>query len=128
MKQNDRVMKTYFRDIYDLLPCSRKEKRRLIDTIKINMNTYLEEHPEATTNDIEQYFGTPAVIVTSYINSVDSKKLVKNLRLRKTIKRIVVTTAAVLMLLWGVVVSWAAVHEWKNTNGYRTTEIVEELN
>ena len=121
MKQNDRQLKKYYSDIRLWLPCPGKEKREILRQIKANVQDYLSTKPDATMADVQQHFGTADIIASAYIDNMDRTALLKKLRIRRTIKRIVLAVAAAMILLWGCVVGWAAYEEWKNTHGYQTT-------
>ena len=121
MKQNDRQLKRYYSDIRLWLPCPGKGKREILRQIKANVQDFLLSNPAATMAEVEQRFGAADVIASAYIENMDRTVLLKKLRIRRTIKRIVLAVAAAIILLWGCVVGWAAYEEWKNTHGYQTT-------
>lgn len=126
MKQNDRALKKYYQEISMWLPCSGKEKKYILQNIKTNLNDYLLNNPSASTQDIENHFGSAKMIASSYIDITDCDNVLQSLRIRRIIKRSILAVAAAIILLWGCVVGWAAVREWKATNGWQTTVITEE--
>lgn len=126
MKKNDRELKKYYREISMWLPCSCKEKKRILQNIKTNMNDYLINNPEASIRDIENRFGSAKMIASSCIDITDRNNILQSLRIRRIIKRFILTITAAIILLWGCVVGWAAVNEWKSTHGWQTTTITEE--
>ena len=127
MKQNNRLLSRYYREIKSGLPCTGKEQKKIILGIKANVEDYLYRNPEASMADVEQHFGTPASIVSSYIDNADCEKIISKLHIRKTTKKVVIAVAAIIVLLWGTVVGWAAIKEWQHINGWQTTDIVEEI-
>ena len=126
MKKNESALKKYYQEISMWLPCSCKEKKRILQNIKTNMNDYLINNPEASIQDIENHFGSAKMIASCYIDITDRDSILQSLRNRKINKRFILATAAAIILLWGCVVGWAAVSEWKATHGWQTTTITEE--
>lgn len=60
MRDRDRaLLKHYYREIKSYLPCSRKEKKRILKEIRGNVDSFLEDHPEADFEAIQTHFGTP---------------------------------------------------------------------
>ena len=125
MKRNDRLLQKYFRQIGRLLPCAGKEKREIMQILKGNVEAFLEDIPTATITDVQKQFGTPQTIAASYLETEDRDVLLKKLRLRKTVKRIVLVLAAVVLIMWGSYIGWAAYEVWTSANGYIVDEISE---
>ena len=127
MRQYRRNIKKYFRQINLWLPCSRTEKKQILNDIQHNVKSYLLEHPDASLTDIEKHFGSPKTIAASYIESEDRDKILSKLHIRRIAVRTMLIVALTSILLWGCVVGWAAINEWKNTHGYQTDIITEEI-
>lgn len=125
MKPNDRLIRKYLRQVRELLPCGRKERRRILQTLRANVTDFLAETSNVSVRDIEQRFGTPQSIAASYLDSEDRNVVLKKLQTRRTVKRIIVACAAVVILLWGAFIGWAAYEEWNFANGYIVDEISE---
>lgn len=125
MKRNDRLLQKYFRQIGRLLPCAGKEKREIMQILKGNVEAFLEDIPTATIVDVQKQFGTPQSIAASYLEAEERDVLLKKLRIRKTIKRITLAVAAVILIMWASFIGWAAYEEWTSANGYIVDEISE---
>lgn len=128
MNLNNRLLSKYFRKISCALPCSRKEKKKILTVIQENVADYLQTNPDATIANIEKHFGSPTAIASSYIDSADCENVIKMFHTKKTIKRAVIAVAAVIILLWGSVVAWAIVREKQHFSGWQVTDIVVESN
>lgn len=83
-----------------------------------SVRDFVTENPHADYAAITQRFGTPQQIAASYIEEMDAQELTLQLRIRKTIVRIVAATALVLVLLWAGVVVTALIRHVKAMNGY----------
>lgn len=83
-----------------------------------SVRDFVTENPNADYAAIEQRFGTPQQIAASCIEEMDAQESTLQLRIRKTIVRIVAATALVLVLLWAGVVVTALIRHVKAMNGY----------
>lgn len=100
------------------LPGSGKQKEQILSRVESSVRDFVTENPNADYAAIEQQFGTPQQIAASCIEEMDAQELTLQLRIRKTIVRIVAATALVLVLLWAGVVVTALIRHVKAMNGY----------
>lgn len=126
MKPNNHIFKKYYKQIRNALPCSGKKRKKILQCIQANVTDYLHSHPDATTEDVEQHFGSAQTIASAYLDTEDRDTILNNLRTRKIIKRSIIAVAAVVILLWGAIVGWVAIEEWTSVNGYITDVIYEK--
>ena len=118
MKEQAKLIKKYCREIRKWLPCSWKLKKRIISEISDNVAHYLSDIPTATYSDIEQRFGTPKQIATTYINEMDTAELLENLRVKRKITTAIISTCLVLIAIWGIAVTIALIDAIIVTHGY----------
>ena len=100
------------------LPGNRRQKKQILSRGESSVRDFVTENPNADYAAIEQRFGTPQQIAASCIEEMDAQELTLQLRIRKTIVRIVAATALVLVLLWAGVVVTALIRHVKAMNGY----------
>lgn len=100
------------------LPGSGKQKEQILSRVESSVRDFVTENPNADYAAIEQRFGTPQQIAASCIEEMDAQELTLQLRIRKTIVRIVAATALVLVLLWAGVVVTTLIRHVKAMNGY----------
>lgn len=100
------------------LPGSGKQKEQILSRVESSVRDFVTENPNADYAAIKQRFGTPQQIAASCIEEMDAQELTLQLRIRKTIVRIVAATALVLVLLWAGVVVTALIRHVKAMNGY----------
>lgn len=53
MKNLNKQLTTYYRNIQHHLPCNRKVKKKIIDRIKGTINIYFQENPTTDFNSIQ---------------------------------------------------------------------------
>lgn len=108
----------YLWEVREELPGSGKQKEQILSRVESSVRDFVTENPNADYAAIEQRFGTPQQIAASCIEEMDAQELTLQLRIRKTIVRIVAATALVLVLLWAGVVVTALIRHVKAMNGY----------
>lgn len=114
MSISKRALQKYFRQVKGELLCPRKTRKQIMEDLKKNVSLYLEEHPEATIENILHTFGSPRQIAASYVEELPTPELIKKLKLRKRIlhSAIAFVTAVALLctLMWGTAIL-IALHE-----------------
>ncbi len=100
------------------LPGNSRQKKQILSRVESSVRDFVTENPHADYAAITQRFGTPQQIAASCIEEMDAQELTLQLRIRKTIVRIVAATALVLVLLWAGVVVTALIRHVKAMNGY----------
>ena len=111
-------LQTYYRTIGSFLPCSRKQKKLLLNGIQENVENFLLEHPDADIYEIENHFGTPEQIAAACLEETTTPELLHKLRIKK---RILITTCVALgicVLFWGIATITAAFEGIDDINGY----------
>lgn len=107
----ENALGAYCRAVKSWLPCDAKQKRRILEKIRLDVTGYLEENPDADIAAIQARFGTPQTIASAYVDDMDTAQLLHSLRVRKRIVTIVAAAMAVILLTWAGVVTWAVVDE-----------------
>ena len=126
MNRNHRAVKSYIRQVQSKLPCAGKEKRRIMEALRGNIETFLKDNPEAEAADVEAHFGSPESIAYSCVEQTELDDVIRKMRIRRIVVRIVAATAALAVLLWAGAVGWAIFNEWNSTHGYNEDTIEEE--
>ena len=126
MGMNDRQLRRYLRQIRSMLPCGGKRRRELMDNVRSGATRYLEEHPDATAEQVMAYFGAPEAIAASYVESAGTAEILRAVRIRRKITAMVAVVLLVILLSWVAVVTWAVIDAYRDVRGdilVTTTEI-----
>ncbi len=108
----------YLWEVREELPGNRRQKKQILSRVESSVQDFVIENPHVDYATITQRFGTPQQIAASCIEEMDAQELTLQLRIRKTIVRIVAVTALALVLLWAGVVLTALVRHIKDMDGY----------
>ncbi len=111
-------LKKYYRSIRRCLPCPGKLKNQIMDSIQVQVSTYLEETPAADFAAVEQRFGTPQQIAAAYIEEMTTPEILKKFKFKKTVITIVTAAAAIIVSIWLITVGIALHNEIKSADGY----------
>ena len=117
MRSLEKELKKYYTGIRRELYCDTEAKKRILAAIKENVEAYLEEHPEATFENVQDRFGTPKQIATSYLEELEMPELIGKLKVRRTIVTAICTALGLVVLLWAVVVVIALIDSIQQSGG-----------
>lgn len=107
-------LNSYFSEISDSLVCPEKQKKEFIESLRGDVEAFIEENTEADINEVVAFFGSAETISRSFMENSDPKAIAKRLKMKKYILAAVIV-ALVLYALF-VVISLIDVHE--EAHGY----------
>lgn len=113
-KLTEKELRTYFSQVSKAVVCGSKQKKDFLKQLKSDVEAFLSENPDITIKEIENCFGTPEKIATSFIDNTNSARLKDKLSLKKLI--IVAVAIALLGYIAFVVISLIDVHS--EAHGY----------
>ena len=122
-------LKNYYLSIQKELILGGTEKKKLMRDIRNAVESYLQENPDATVEDITAHFGTPQEISATYLEEMPSQELQKKLKIKKWAVGIVLGAVACGIVMWAIVVGAALIHEFKNADGFYEVDspvVIEE--
>ena len=79
----------YLWEVREELPGNRRQKKQILSRVESSVRDFVIENPHVDYATITQRFGTPQQIAASYIEEMSTPELTQQLRIRKTIVRIV---------------------------------------
>lgn len=110
------TLKQYLLEVKRLLPCSSSEKKRCIMELETDISAFLENHPNASLEDLYVAIGSPESIAKSFIARIDPKQLSHRLSSKRKIAIGVIAIIAFLAVVVGAVAVSVAndVHDVQN--------------
>ena len=118
MTRDDSLLRRYYRDIHKWLPCSRKQKKQIMEQIQNDVQEYFDRHPNSDFAQMKATFGDPQTIAAAYVENTDTMELLRGLRIRKRIFTIVAAVMAIVLITWAGTVTWAIIEVEHTTNGH----------
>ena len=119
------ALRRYCRAVGRWLPCSRREKKRILAGLRADVSAFLERTPGAGTAQIEAQFGQPQVIAAACVENLDAKELLRILLVRRRVAAAVMAAIAAALILWGAGIVWELVELNNVLGGYGVTTVVD---
>lgn len=123
-KTNDCELKEYYARIANSVVCSRKQKNAFLKELKSNIEEFRLSNPQASVDDIKEFFGSPEQIAESFMENSDCIKLKKKLSVKKLV--IIAVILALLIYAAFIVISLIDVHN--EAHGYFSQGILTVAN
>lgn len=130
MKENhlEKELRKYMRSTRHFLCCPKSYRRHFSLEMKHDLEQFILENETVRISDIIDYFGTPAELAQTYLDSVPQEKISSYKLKKKTFLILfgsiflILTIAIVLFLLFKL----NEPHELDKVYIHQTTEILEE--
>lgn len=116
----NKLCKEYVSEIKALFPIRRKPERDYIKKIMADVENYCEEAEVTTKEELYENYGKPNDVVNSYLDSVDTEYIAKQI----TITRFIKTAVAVLLVLATVTTSIFCITVYSEYQHFKRQEVV----
>ncbi len=116
----NKLCKEYVSEIKALFPIRRKPERDYIKKIMADVDNYCEEAEVTTKEELYENYGKPNDVVNSYLDSVDTEYIAKQI----TITRFIKTAVAVLLVLATVTTSIFCIAVYSEYQHFKRQEVV----
>ena len=126
MGSNDAALKRYYCSISKALPGPRKMKKQIVTHIKDSVSEYLSQNPDANFEAVQNHFGTPEQIASSYVDTQDAPVLLRKMSVKKKVIAIVAGAVTVALLVWAGAMAWAIYDNQRAEPTYVEVTIGEE--
>ena len=98
----ENAARDYIRQVKAIFPLYGRERKRFINDLKEAVESHIEDTKDGSYEDIVKHFGSPAEVVSDYIEGMDPEALYRKITFRRRITTIAVI--AHIALLIGVVI------------------------
>ena len=126
MKSRNKIVRQYLRQVRKAVPCSGKERRQLVEQLEESVAQYVSEHGAETVDDISREFGSPGEIWEAFLQNKDAAYIQRQLALKNRICRIVISMAAVLVIIVAILGTLRFIDGYQFRHGYVVEKIVED--
>ena len=90
-------IKHYFKSIKHNLPCVNSTIRKMLDDLKVSVESYIQENNITDFIQIEQHFGTAQDVAKEFAMGVDGA-YIKSYKFKKRVTTIVISILAAIMV------------------------------
>lgn len=98
----ENAARDYIRQVKAIFPLYGRERRRFINDLKESVESHIDDTKDGSYEGIVKHFGSPAEVVSDYIEGMDPEALYRKITYRRRI--FVLVVIAVIAVLIGVIV------------------------
>ena len=99
-------------------------RRQIVRELRDNLAGYLEQNPEATTEDVYRLFGAPESMTEQVISAMRQDEIEKNMKQVKIVRALAVVTAVAVVALFVLTMVGIILWNYSNTPIYYYSEII----
>lgn len=100
--------------------------KSIVKRLKVDLEDYLDDHPEATEESIQRHFGHPEDYVKEYLTGMTSEEIALNLSTKRFWRKLVITVTAVFLTLVLALVLWIGIRNSQTASKYYSYEVFDE--
>ena len=100
MHTMEKYVKEYATNIRKTFPKYGKREKMYVRHLLTGVQEYILEHPSYSLEEIENVFGTPAEVISSYWHEMDSAELVYEMRQNNRIRKLIYSGITVAVVVW----------------------------
>lgn len=97
-RQNQQELEQYFKQIKLLFPVFGPYEKRFYEDLKASVTEFTLLEPNYTLGDLHENFGDPKEIIRTYLASVDSDYMYKQIKRTKLVRRGVICGIVLVLL------------------------------
>ena len=109
-----------------LFTCPKKKRSAFLRDFRGSLNAYIEEHPEASVQELQGMFGSPEEIAEAFLKSEQFDTSKKVFSSKKRINRIIVIAVCALVAITLIYGSLYIAEYFRYTHGHWVEEPIEE--
>lgn len=110
----------------NLYTCPRKKRTAFLRDLRGNIDSYIEENPNATLSELKKYFGSPEAIAESFLQSDEFDTTKQVVSSKKWIVRILLSAVCILVAAALILGTIYVVDSYRYTHGYEVEEPIQE--
>ena len=111
-------LRKYLRQLRSWLPCPGSMKRMILSDVQDNAAELFQENPQANYGDLVARFGSPDRLAASYIQDMDTRKLLRELRIKRRVSTAVIVALITALLIWSGAAIASIVDAYNHNRGY----------
>lgn len=125
----NKQLKAYFEDIKKNLPCVNSSMRKMLNDLKLSVDTYIKDNNVVDFDDVIEHFGTAQDIAREFAIGLDNT-YIKSYKFKKRLAATVVAILAAIMVAVSALVVYIITSLENNTPVSEGTTIIygEEKN
>ena len=119
------ALRQYRKEIKHALKGSASWRRSILENLDSDIDSYLEEHPDAGEAELRAYFGEPAAYAKEYAATMSGSELRSELDHMGFQKKLWLSIGIVMVLIIIVLAVYIGVYNKQEAGVYFSNEIIE---
>lgn len=100
-------------------------RKPMAERLKADLEDYLEEHPEATAESLQQHFGHPEDYVKEFLTGESSEELARCLSAKRFSRKLATTVVAVFLTSVIALGLWIGIRNSQTVGQYYSYEVYD---
>lgn len=117
------AQKNYLKKIRTLLPVFGSQEKDFFRNISGDIEEYVQDHPDATEDSLNEKFGTPSRNVYEYVESMDTDYLIRKIRVARFVKRSIAVLLVIAAVTAGIISYFSYRHYVEAKDSYIHREV-----
>lgn len=92
----------FYKETKSLFPFFGKSEKAYLRQYQSEIDTYLEEFPDSSYNDMKERIGSPKDVVFSYYDNIENDDLMNKIRISKYFKRVLLIILGIFILYFSI--------------------------
>lgn len=114
-----RELNRYFKDIdKKLLVLSGKQRMAILQELRGNVSSFLQENPNATVKDVEAYFGSPVQVAEGFLQAGDFQQTERKVHINRRVLTVLCIAIGVLVTAALILGTVYVVDNYNFTHGH----------
>ena len=101
MESPNRAAKKYCRQVRLWLPGG-QIRRPIMKQLRCAVDDYIFQNPRANLSALQLHFGSPRDVAAAFVENMDTKELLRSLRIRQRVLAAAVSVALLFSIAWAV--------------------------
>ena len=91
-----------YKETKSLFPFFGKSEKAYLRQYQSEIDTYLEEFPDSSYNDMKERIGSPKDVIFSYYDNIENDDLMNKIRISKYFKRVLLIILGIFILYFSI--------------------------
>ena len=92
----------FYKETKSLFPFFGKAEKAYLRQYQSEIDTYLEEFPDSSYNDMKERIGSPKDVIFSYYDNIENDDLMNKIRISKYFKRVLLIILGIFILYFSI--------------------------
>lgn len=120
----------FYKETKSLFPFFGKSEKAYLRQYQSEIDTYLEEFPDSSYNDMKERIGSPKDVIFSYYDNIENDDLMNKIRISKYFKRVLLIILGIFILYFSIQFAclYKSYHDLQDSIIIHENTTIQEIN